>query len=311
LRGIQLDLTKAKKRVSFQEALSQARKIYWNLIFEWENIELGEEILERNQVNLRAANKRIHGGLATKADRYEFELKGDEAEQESKEHQLQRRNSEISLRTILGLAINKKISVPHLISHKHNAELLSQSVEAKNRAEIERLMVEARQLRKQAQKLGRWWTPSADVYGEYALLSYRSESEFPENKDRFETVVGAKLTIPFFDGFSGQNEKSSLLAQAQGLDYRIESEVRGFRDRLLRAKEQLWNYHRLIESFQARIKKGKKYLELTLSEYRRGVKNSPDVLGATERFFDLRHEYSMLRKNYELSKADLLELLSK
>ena len=48
-----------------------------------------------------------------------------------------------------------------------------------------------------------------------------------------------------------------------------------------------------------------KYYDLTLAEYKRGVKNSPDIVGATERYFDSKKKKIEIQKELELVQLQL------
>jgi len=46
-------------------------------------------------------------------------------------------------------------------------------------------------------------------------------------------------------------------------------------------------------------------------EYRRGVKNSLDVLGASQRYLGFERQYAERRRDYQATKAELLSLLGR
>ena len=53
------------------------------------------------------------------------------------------------------------------------------------------------------------------------------------------------------------------------------------------------------------MKNAQKYFELTLAEYRRGTKNSPDLVGATDRLFSTKKKTFELIKDLEILKTKL------
>jgi outer membrane protein len=56
---------------------------------------------------------------------------------------------------------------------------------------------------------------------------------------------------------------------------------------------------------EKRLQTSKKYYDLTLSEYRRGVKNSPDVVAATERWFETQRKQFEIKKELETLQVKL------
>ena len=58
------------------------------------------------------------------------------------------------------------------------------------------------------------------------------------------------------------------------------------------------------------LSKSEDYYKITLSEYKRGVKNSPDMVGASERLLEARIRNLEYRKDYYLTKLRIYELVS-
>lgn len=56
---------------------------------------------------------------------------------------------------------------------------------------------------------------------------------------------------------------------------------------------------------EKRLVSAKKYYELTLSEYRRGIKNSPDLVDATERWFESKKKKYEIKKDLEVIRSKL------
>ena len=129
--------------------------------------------------------------------------------------------------------------------------------------------------------------------------------------NRNEFVAGAMLTFKLFDGMKGRRAAAALSYEAQALDSQAIQQVRVVGTRLANIKSELRLNHELVEAAKERIKQGQRYLKLTLSEYKRGIKNAPDVLEATDRFFEFKQKFSELRRNYELAIVDLLSMVGK
>ena len=68
------------------------------------------------------------------------------------------------------------------------------------------------------------------------------------------------------------------------------------------------HFHDLIHSVEERVALAGHYLSNTLNEYDRGVKNSPDVLSASQRLISFRRRLTELRRNYQIAKVDVLSL---
>ena len=64
--------------------------------------------------------------------------------------------------------------------------------------------------------------------------------------------------------------------------------------------------HDQFHAAEENITRATKYHELTKSEYARGVKNSPDMLGAAEKLFEMRHKRLEIIRDYQIAKGHIL-----
>ncbi len=69
--------------------------------------------------------------------------------------------------------------------------------------------------------------------------------------------------------------------------------------------------HELIHDADKDVTTAEKFLKLTEDEYRRGVKNGPDLLGAFQQLYDFRQRRTDLYRNYYETYAELQALLAK
>ncbi len=87
-----------------------------------------------------------------------------------------------------------------------------------------------------------------------------------------ETVLDLRLSMNVFDYFNGVRESAALMQEALAAKTEAHSEI-----------AELQFLHSQVHEAEESIKKANTYLKLTLNEYSRGVKNSSDVLGTTEK----------------------------
>ncbi len=80
---------------------------------------------------------------------------------------------------------------------------------------------------------------------------------------------------------------------------------------LLNLKEKLKANHELIHAADETLEKGTQYFKRTLDEYARGVKNSVDVLSASQKHIEFRVRTIELKREYLNAKTELLGLLGK
>ena len=72
---------------------------------------------------------------------------------------------------------------------------------------------------------------------------------------------------------------------------------------------QLKLLHDQVHETEQNIARAERYYKITQSEYARGVKNSPDVLGASDKLFDARHSRLETIRDYQVAKSHLMSKL--
>lgn len=118
------------------------------------------------------------------------------------------------------------------------------------------------------------------------------------------------FTMPLFSGFSSIN---SVAAQKD----LVESNKYDTSHREISVHANLENIFTEIDTIVERLNieeknlvRSEEYYKITLDEYRRGVKNSPDMVGASERLLEAKIRNLEFRKELQLSKLKLYELIS-
>ena len=147
------------------------------------------------------------------------------------------------------------------------------------------------------------WLPRADVEATYGTLPKRDQI-LPDTPAWGALV---KVTLPLFSGFETHYERTAKAREMERADTRV--------TRLdLEIKTQVENALAKVEAIEARldleeknIERAKRYYEITTSEYKRGVKNSPDLSGAAERLFDSRLRTLQLRRDFYLGSLAVAE----
>ena len=300
--------TAAETEKVLRGEIREARARFWNLVSQREIIRLLEEATEENQKNLSSAQGRIRAGAATETDRIEFEMHGIELEQDLARLRLASEVTERELSVLLGFPEDTRVQTLASIGHEHKDELLSREFRVEDQPTVSSLNFKSEEAKMFASKFQWWWAPSLDFYASYGLHTYR-ERDFEPQSERLESVVGLQFTMELFDGFEGRVERRQKTLEAASFQKEAQQTARELRSKIEGARAELELTHDLIHKSEEALKRSKQYLHRTLDEYRRGVKNSPDVLSAAERNFAMRRRFAELRRDYQLARASLIELL--
>lgn len=301
-------LVSAAAKQSLADELLAARKSYWELVSGRELLGIIQEASDRNEKHLELAERRIKAGLATEADRLEFQINrsllAEEAESLRHEDTLIQFDIAARLGSPPGTAFVTSTSVPH----GHDEALLAAGGSLP--PAVASLQASEAVAAGQGLAAARWWTPSLDLYGGYSLYTLR-DRDYPSQGLRDDRVAGLRLRVPFFDGLKSQTEAAALTLRREGYARQAQQAARLYASEVERAKEELRHVHELVHNGEDRIEQGRRYLAVILDEYGRGVKNSLDVLGAAQRQLSFRRQSAERRRDYALAQTRLLQLLGR
>ncbi len=297
------------ERVKLEE-LSKARRAFWELVYQREVAAFLSEALQQNEANLAAAKKRVNAGLATDTDRIEFEIHQIQLEQDLAKMRLGSENSQRTLSILLGRSEDTTINTEVQIPHHHDDELLNVKFDASAHREVRTTQADSEVAQNQKRQANRWWTPQLDLYASYSLSTLR-EREYLDQADRVEPVAGVRLSFNLFDGLQARTQGTALGLQAEGLENQAAQTARELAAQFEGARQELALTHDLIHAAEMSVKLVTTYLKRTQSEYARGVKDSPDVFSATQKYIELKRRYSELRRDYQLARSDLLATLGR
>lgn len=300
-----LEVEKAQKQLTDSQILSVARKLYWKLVAEREIVTVLKEGIKANEARLRAATTRAERGITTTTDKLEFQLSGNELKEEMESVEHESLITAIRLRAILGIAENDVIQTPLEVAHDHDDNLLTPQ-DRENSPAIKRQSASAITATSLASIAERAWTPSFDVYaGVY------NEQERALSKNHDEYAIGIRLSMNFWDGGQSLAEAAAQRKQADAHQALLAQEKENTRAEIRASQEEMKHAHELIHGVEERIQLGAIYLARTLSEYDRGVKNSPDALGALHKLLGYRKRLIEIKLDYQIAKANLLQHLGK
>lgn len=302
---IQRNLQKKKLELTKARVTREAARLYYEMLHVLESLALKEKALQMNHEQMKLARVKKNSGFTSEADVLEFELR--ESTLKSDLSFLQQEKQSLSRELSLLLGLNPASTPVAVKGHLENKPLEFNREKMdylQNNEELLETQAELQagiQDRKSAQS---YFLPSLDLEAAYGKLA-NDERVFRENNNY---SVFLKLKIPLYTGFQNSNSLKSVQAQVArkeitlaGTQARIRSEI----ELLLSALESLENR---ISLEQKNLARSEKYYQITLAEYRRGIKNSPDVVGATENLLEAQIRNLQFRRDFQLTKLKLLEV---
>lgn len=309
IRNLKARRSMVETKITRARILAELRKTLTHFAYLSEVEEILREAMKLTDASSKDARKRINAGLATKTDILDFKQQSIQITQELQKLEFEKGVAKRMIATLLGYPPTEELEVDFKNSHPEHGqeEKLTTPSEKNLLVRKAKLLTEVAQV--ESSKARRWWAPEVELYG-YALRFTQKEREYDDPSDRNDLTVGVKLTLPIFDGGDGiaESRAQALLAKAQGQELRAQKlEVE--RD-TLDAMKRLDLAHGLIHGAEENVEVMESYREGIKSEYGKGVKNSPDVLQATQRWISAREKFAEVKKNYQFAKADALYLMN-
>lgn len=293
---------------TFRYELSKARTAYWNLVAQKEIQGVLRSGIKSNKEQLKAAQDRVNAGLSLQTDELEFKLHQVELEQEEAKSSLAIKRFELELAVLLGFSEQTGLITAKYISHDHSDELANTSFSELDHLAIQVLEHKSVQANLEKLKAEKWWIPSIDLYASYGLNPFR-EREFEDSSDRLESIIGAQVSIGIYDGLKSKIAAAKKSKEVAGYKADRQQTSMELKAEFEHAKAQLSLTHQLIHKSEDALKISGEYLEQTIDEYKKGVKNSPDVLSALEKDLTMRLSFVDLRRGYEIAKTNLMAIL--
>ncbi len=292
------------------EELEKARSQYWQILYLRDKLKLLTTSLEVNKQNLRAAQRRIKSGVATDSDRFEFEMKDVELRRELEETKVELSTKAQLLAILLGASPEAPLSFPEQLIHDHEYEALLKHDFKDHEFLFREQEIQAEQLSLKSTSSARAWWPKVDAFAAYNQFNQREKD--PVNAgDRTESVFGIRATISLPAGLEQSRESAALAKESSASTTIANYQKQEVEVHLFGEMAELRLLHDQVHEAEENIDRAERYYKLTQSEYGRGVKNSPDVLGASEKLFDMRHKRLEIIRNFQLSKAHVLSKIGK
>lgn len=311
IQALQKEKKEFQRARVFSEELQKARSLFWEILYIQERIELIESTIKVNGQNLASAERRIRSGVATESDRFEFEMKAVDLKQDLNESKLKLSNQKRELAGVLNLETPvEEMRFPKVLTHEHNFEEILKHSSQDQEFLFKENELQASATLADARSQGRSWWPKIDAYAAYNQFNQREE-DFVQASDRTETVVGLRMTLSVPAGLESNQEASALRREAEAQRRLAAYERREIAIQVENKLSELRLRHDQVHDTEENIQRAERYYKLTQSEYSRGVKNSPDVLGASDKLFDMKHKRLEIIKDFQISKTQILAKIGK
>ena len=300
-RSIELQIAQIELETKKREIRLELTRILGDMISLHKLQNILQEEYSVNQNQKKMAQKKVSAGLTSSVDNLEFELRENEILLEQKKIDQEHEENHLNFLKIAGATFQDS----DLGKMDFSPESVYAGIQEKNIPD-QNLGLQKAKLNQSLAEIERNeirsdFLPTLDFMYAVGRITPTEENSFKLNESKY----GVQLTIPLFSGFETyyKSKSASLLSQSlENTKDQIRNTVKADYEISIKKLKEL-NY-----SFQINDKKivnAEKYYNLTLAEYKRGIKNSPDLVSATERYFSAKKKKLEILKNMELVKIKI------
>ena len=293
----QLEITKAR-------VLREVAAAYYELLFLYESLALNEKALSLNAEQAKLARVKRASGYTSEADVIEFELREATLRSDLKQLLQERDERSLELSILLGRKSNLSLIAVkgHLVREsrtpKEDAVLKSL---ATNNPAVQEASLALQQRQNDSTMARAGFLPSLNLEAKYGRLANEEKVFRKDNSYSFYLT----FKLPLFSGLSTYNDYQSSLSAIAESDIQLQRNQVAASASVSKLFSRLKSVRERLDLEEKTLARSEEYYKITVGEYRRGVKNSPDMVGATERLFDARLRNLRYRKEFYLSKLEL------
>lgn len=264
---------------------------------------LDEEYKTIKNQKLMAA-KKIAAGLTGQVDDLEFVLRENEIEIEQK--QIDQKHLEAHQRFIklFGEDISDADIEKITFSDFENLKQVAGAFKIEKSTSLLREQLLEERTRLEVREIKADYLPTLDFTYNYGRItpSETSSAEFNESK------ISLQLTVPLFSGLStyyNSRASTAVVDSVKKIKLQKNTDLQTEFESLKSKAAELSFLYQINEK---KLVNSQKYFDLTLTEYKRGIKNSPDLVNATERLFLSKKKKFELLKDLEVTQVKIENL---
>lgn len=296
-------------KITLIEQLEQARKSYWEVIYLRELVRQYEDGLKVVGKNKSLALKRIQAGVATKSDRVEFDIKEVDLNQDVRSAQLAYEKELAHLKTLLNLPLSETLEITQSMEHDHEWRKLLKHNEDEHAILLEADKKALERKRLEVKLESRRWLPEVDAYALWLQKNQREDFDRTTREERTESALGVKATWALGGIWGSAVEKSALQGEMQAQESRLEFQRQELTSELHYEMKELEILDGLVHEADENIKRSENFYQMSTSEYQRGVKNSGDMLIASEKLVQSKLRKMKIIRDFNIAKAHVMAKL--
>ncbi|MBO0358328.1 TolC family protein [Hymenobacter sp. BT186] len=282
-----------------------AAQSYYSILFAREAIRVQDAQIASLRQHQREMEKRVQGGVSTNFDVTTTQVRIAQAQDRKIDLQNQLRNQEIQLARLLHRPENEVTPVRGRFEYNPQAVDVNAALAkgSENRPEV-KLAKDAEQAA--AAQLRVAETNNKPTLNVLAQAGGKNGYIVPNlERFRFNTVAGAQLSIPIYDGNKNKYQRITAQSAIKGAQARTQDTQEQVRADVLQAVNNMQTSTARYDNSEVQIGQATDALTRAKSRYRYGVGNNLDVLDAETQLAQSRLSRLQAIYNYTLGQYQL------
>lgn len=263
------------------------------------------ELLENEKIKKRVMTK-FSQGLVGKADVLDVEMRKATLEHQLLSLQEKLDHSLDDIRKTTYLPHSQKIVLKDVISHHHIKynlrEFQKSSIEKNIDLKLQSSKLEELNYRLQQSK--RAYLPDVNLRANYGKVKYIDRL----NNDSIQGVIGVYLEMPIYDGGKRNADKRIVNSEILSSKIKNTNTKKNLEIEVVHKFEKMENIHKQVDLAEKNLQRAKVFYSSVFNEYKRGVKNSLDLISARDRVQSFEIDIINSTKEFEIAKLELEEI---
>lgn len=303
----------AQKNVELteQQLKIEVMKAYYNILIAEKRQDLIDKNIERLQQLETETGEIYKNGLAEKVDvdRVTVALTNLKTEQNRIKQLVDL--SYLNLKFQIGMPLDEEIVLSNELTEENmRADLLKYDLNVNNRREYQLLTLQNQLYQYDVKRYKLGGLPTLSLFGNYGYTLYNMDKLF-DSKDKWQetALVGAKLSVPIFDGLQRRNK----MLQAQYTLQKNENDLKDLRNGLEIEKENaritLQSNIASLSNQEKNMKLAEEIYNIAQTKYKEGVGSSLELMDAESALKEAQTNYFVALYDAITARIDLLKAL--
>lgn len=273
-----------------------------------EKLVILQKELKTNESLKRSVQKRRKSGLIGKSDLIDIKLRENQLLSSINDLEEELDHSMDKLRKLAFIEHKDKVLIEGNIPHEHYHLSLNQLIASakKNNIHIKRGEFTKKASLSELNKESKNYLPEVNLSGRYGRM--RIDEQYVSSSNQNEGLVGIYVNIPLFSG--GRKKSTRQIYEEKYLQKLQEVKLHENNEtiELTHKYELLDKVHRKVDLLEDSLKRGQSYFKNVMSEYKRGVKNSLDLVSSRDRLLGFEMDLIDSRAKYLITVLNIEEL---